>query len=113
MTKGGERCGDVDVKQEKGAGYGLGGSGEFGGCDLQKIPRKSKFGPNFFAVERFGDRGQPITLQRSGLLSSRWTRPCPRNAGIHAEIYVRIKRQPEKSSDFGLKCASIDLKQCI
>ena len=51
MTKGGERCGDGDVKQEKGAGCGLGGSGEF---DLQKIPRKiKKSGPNFFAVERF------------------------------------------------------------
>jgi hypothetical protein len=45
VTKGGERCGDVDVKLETGAGYGLGGSGEFGGCDLQKIPRKIKIWP--------------------------------------------------------------------
>jgi len=45
VTRGGERCGDVDVKQEKGGGGGLGGSGEFGGCDLQKIPRKIKIWP--------------------------------------------------------------------
>src|SRR5277367_5993067 len=86
VTKGGERCGDVDVKQENGGGGRRirEGSGESLECVIcRKFREKSKFcGPNFFAVERCGDLGQPITLQRSSLLSSRRTDSCPRNAGI-------------------------------
>ena len=94
MTKGGERCGDGDVKQEKGAGCGLGGSGEF---DLQKIPRKIKnlaliFSPlnDLVIVASQSHSKDPSCFHQGGHAL------VPETRGYTLRFDVRIKRQPEK-----------------